>query len=93
MGPKHPRGFTPAWRYIRIVSCDNLLLSSLYFSRNSWSLGWRPDMARIWRICLKVRGVVTKRMKMVKAMMDRPMLLNNTAYRNTRLLIMGLRMP
>ncbi len=50
-------------------------------------------MARIWRICLKVRGVVTKRMKMVKAMMDRPMLLKNTAYRNTRLLIMGLRMP
>ena len=50
-------------------------------------------MARIWRICLKVSGVVNRRTKMVKAMMDRPMLLNSTVYRNTRLLIMGLRMP
>lgn len=35
-------------------------------------------MERIWRICLRVRGVVIKRMKMVNPMMESPILLNRT---------------
>ena len=77
-GPRQPTGLTPASRYIFMVSWESLLESPLYLSRSFCILGCRAVMARICRICLRVRGVVRMRMMMVKAMMERPMLLNST---------------
>jgi hypothetical protein len=46
-------------------------------------------MARIWRICLRVRGRVTSRTNMVKTMMAMPMLLKKITYNTSKVLSIG----
>jgi hypothetical protein len=46
-------------------------------------------MARIWRICFRVRGRVSTRTSTVNAMMARPMLLKKITYNTNKVLSMG----
>jgi hypothetical protein len=46
-------------------------------------------MARIWRICFRVRGRVITRTSTVKAMMAMPMLLKKMTYNTIKVLSMG----
>ena len=71
-GPKQPMGLTPASLYIRMVSWDTLDRSLRYRSWISFILGCRVLITRICRICLRVRGMVAVRTKMVKTMMATP---------------------
>jgi len=89
MGPKQPKGLTPASRYRRMVSWETLERSLAYLSCISFSLGCRALMARICRSCFNVSGIVTKRMRAVNTMIAIPMLLKNKVYSTTRELSMG----
>jgi hypothetical protein len=46
-------------------------------------------MARIWRICFRVRGRVITRTSTVNAMMAMPMLLKKMTYNTIKVLSMG----
>lgn len=89
MGPRQPRGFTPCSRYMRMVSWEMRCRSFLKRSWSSLSLGCKPDMAFIWRLCFTVRGTRAARTTIVKPMIAKPKLLKNMLYNSTRLLIIG----
>ncbi len=89
IGPRQPKGLTPASRYRRMVSWDILERSLAYRSWISFSFGCRALMARICLSCFNVSGMVTKRMMAVNTMIARPMLLNNMVYSTTSELSMG----
>lgn len=47
------------------------------------------DMARIWRVCFNVSGIIALLMMNVNTIIARPKLLNNMLYNSARLLTIG----
>ena len=72
IGPRQPKGLTPASRYMRMVSWDTRVRSLAYRSWISFSFGCSVVMARIWLSCFNVRGIVTSRMMAVNTMIATP---------------------
>ena len=70
IGPKQPRGFTPASRYSFMVSWEARPRSPAYRSCIWRMRGCRELIARICRVCLSVRGSVAKRTIMVKMIIE-----------------------
>ena len=89
MGPKQPRGLTPCSRYSFMVSWERRCRSLANRVWSSFILGWRADMAFIWRLCFIVRGTIKARTITVKITMLSPKLLKKMEYNSTRLLIIG----
>ena len=89
IGPRQPKGLTPASRYSRIVSWDTRERSLEYRSWISFSFGCRELMAFICFNCFSVRGSVTSRTKAVNKMIATPNWLKQMVYRTTSPLSMG----
>ncbi len=89
MGPRQPMGLTPASRYMRMVSWETRARSLRYRSWISRILGWSPLMARIWRSCFRVSGMVASRTRIVNRMMAMPIWLKLITYNTTRVLSIG----
>ena len=89
IGPKQPKGLIPLSRYIFMISCCCLALSS-YFACIIFIFGARSDIAFICRLCFNVKGNKINLIKPVKTIMLIPKLLKNIEYNKTKLFIIGL---
>ncbi len=75
--------------YSFIVSWDIRARSPAYRSWTSLTLGCMLVMPRICRSCLRVRGRVASRTRMVKTIMAMPMLLKKITYNTSKVLSIG----